>query len=75
MLERLSLEVAARDTALPVLLAYGSRDLLVPIEQGLHLRKMLANAELLTAEGHTHLSAPMAPGVVHRLLDWIEENG
>ncbi|MBW3628827.1 MAG: alpha/beta hydrolase [Gemmatimonadetes bacterium] len=74
-LERLSLEEAARRASIPVLLAYGRRDLLVPAEQAERLAQLLPRAELLVLDGETHLSAPMAPPAVYRVLSWIEEHG
>lgn len=72
-LDSLRLEDAARRTTCPVLLAYGARDALVPIEQGERLASLLPECELLRLEGETHLSAPMSSRVVARLLRWIEE--
>lgn len=71
-LASLQLERAARECAVPVLLAYGSRDLLVPLEQGERLAALLPRSELLTLRGESHLSAPMAPRTTARLLEWIE---
>ena len=71
-LDSLSLEDAARRAPCPVLLAYGARDGLVPIEQGERLAALIPRSELLPLPRDSHLSAPMAPQVVKRFLEWIE---
>jgi pimeloyl-ACP methyl ester carboxylesterase len=71
-LDSLDLEDAARRTTCPVLLAYGSRDAIVPLEQGERLASLLPRGELLVLEGETHLTAPMSPRVIARFLRWIE---
>jgi alpha-beta hydrolase superfamily lysophospholipase len=70
-LDSLSLEDAARRAPCPVLLAYGGRDALVPIEQGERLAELLPRAELIRLPGESHLTAPMSPRVVERFLEWI----
>lgn len=72
-LEALRLEDAARRTRTPVLLCYGERDRLVPIRQGERLAELLPRAELLRLPGHSHLSAPLAPEAVRRVLQWMDE--
>lgn len=71
-LDGLGLERAAAATMLPVLLAYGVEDRIVPIEQGEALASQLAGAELIKVRGGTHLSTPLEPQVVDRLCDWID---
>lgn len=75
ILDSLALEEAARRTSTPTLLVYGGRDLLVPAEQGERLAELLPASELLTLPRETHLTAPLAPAAVERLLRWIEEHG
>jgi len=70
-LERMRLEEAARRVRVPTLLVYGGADLLVPVEQGERLARLIPAAELLRLEGETHLSAPMAPQAVHRVVEWV----
>lgn len=72
-LEQLHLEEAARRSDLPVLLLYGEEDALVPPEQARVLAASLPRAELHLLRGETHLSTPLAPATVRRLLEWIEE--
>jgi pimeloyl-ACP methyl ester carboxylesterase len=74
-LESLHLEDAARRVESPVLLVYGRRDRLVPGEQGEQLARLLPLSEMLSLPGESHLSAPLAPPAVERMLEWIEENG
>lgn len=72
-LDELQLEDAARRAELPVLLLYGAEDRLVPVEQAHTLARTLPRAELHVLEGETHLSTPLAPQAVDRLLAWLEE--
>jgi alpha-beta hydrolase superfamily lysophospholipase len=67
LLESLRLEDAARRTAVPVLLAYGAADRLVPPEQGQHLARLLPRAELLVVPGGTHLTTPLASRVTEKV--------
>lgn len=67
----LSLEDAARRTTSPVLLVYGARDRLVPAEQGESLARLIPRSELLTLPRETHLTAPLSPAAVARVLEWV----
>lgn len=71
ILDRLALLSAARATQVPVLLAYGGRDRLVPPSQGRLLHEAIPSSELLVAPGETHLSVHLAPEVVRRVLEWV----
>jgi pimeloyl-ACP methyl ester carboxylesterase len=71
----LKLEEAARAVDLPVLLAYGDRDRVVPIEQGQKLSELIQGSELLRVAGGSHLSTPLDPSFVRRFLAWIEAWG
>jgi alpha-beta hydrolase superfamily lysophospholipase len=73
-IDSLALEDAARATRVPVLLEYGSRDRLVPLEQGERIAALIPHAELLALEGETHLTTPLAARAVARLLRWIGEH-
>jgi pimeloyl-ACP methyl ester carboxylesterase len=71
-LERLNLPDAAQQVELPVLLVYGERDRIVPIEQGERLAGLLGHAELFRVPGGTHLSTPLDPSTTDRLLRWMD---
>jgi alpha-beta hydrolase superfamily lysophospholipase len=73
-LDTLDLETSARRTTSPVLLIYGGRDQVVPAEQGSRLHAMLPRSELLTLGDETHLSTPLAPAAVERLVQWVERH-
>lgn len=70
-LRSLRLEEAARATTVPTLLVYGARDRLVPPEQGERLAELLPRSELLVLRDETHLTTPLAPRAVGRMLRWI----
>ena len=72
-LDEMRLEKAAKSVQLPVLLIYGDRDLVVPIEQGERLIRALPRGELLRVRGGTHLSTPLEPVTFDRILRWIGE--
>jgi alpha-beta hydrolase superfamily lysophospholipase len=74
LLDELDLPGAASATPVPVLLVYGSRDLLVPADQGQRLAGLLPASELLLLPRETHLSAPLAPAALARLLSWIDQH-
>lgn len=70
-LEALRLADAARATPTPVLLVYARGDRLVPPEQGEALHRLLPRSELLMLPRESHLSAPLAPQAVRRMLAWM----
>jgi pimeloyl-ACP methyl ester carboxylesterase len=74
-LERLRLRESAARVRAPVLLVYGERDRIVPVEQGEELARLIPGAELLRLPRQSHLTAPLAPGVVDRLVEWVEAHG
>lgn len=74
LLTSLELEDAARSTGVPVLLIYGRRDLLVPPEQAERLHELLPTSQLLVLEDETHLSTPLAPEAIGRLLQGIDRH-
>lgn len=68
MLADLALEDAARRVRTRVLLVYGADDRLVPAAQARRLQRLLPAADLLVLPGETHLSTPMAPAAVARVV-------
>jgi pimeloyl-ACP methyl ester carboxylesterase len=74
LLQALALPPAAAATPVPVLLVHGARDLLVPAQQARRLSELLPASELLLLPHETHLSAPLAPVALARLLTWIEQH-
>ena len=72
-LERLDLFAAAEHVRTPVLLVYGTRDRLVPPEQGRALAERIPHAELLRIDGGTHLTTPFATETVERVRGWLEK--
>ena len=74
MLREMHLEESARQVELPVLLVYGSRDRVVPASQGERLQELLPRGHLQLIDG-THLSTPLDPRAVERLLGWIDLHG
>jgi pimeloyl-ACP methyl ester carboxylesterase len=71
MLTALRLEEAARLVQARTLLVYGERDRLVPLAQARRLHRLLPDAALLALRGETHLSTPMAPAAVARIVAHI----
>lgn len=71
LLEEMQLEQAAREVRLPVLLVYGSRDRLVPPEQGQTLAGLIPTAELLRIPGGTHLTTFFAAQTTARIASFI----
>lgn len=74
-LDRLRLRESATMVRAPVLLVYGERDRIVPVEQGEELAQLIPGAELLRLPGESHLTAPLAPGAVERIVEWVEAHG
>lgn len=74
-LEAMRLDEVAARVPLPVLLVFGERDRVVPIEQGYRLAELLGDAELLRVADGTHLSTPLEPETVDRLVAWLEARG
>lgn len=68
MLEALDLPAAARATPIPVQIIHGERDRLVPREQAEQLADLLPDGRLLVLPGETHLSTPLAPEALRRIL-------
>lgn len=73
MIEGLDLENAAARTRLPVLLAYGESDRVVPIRQGETFSAALPNASLLRVRGGTHLSTPLSAEFRRALPAWMQK--
>jgi alpha-beta hydrolase superfamily lysophospholipase len=71
MLERMRLTDAAARTRVPVLLAYGAADRIVPPEQGILLARALPRAESMLIRGGTHLTTVFDDAVARRTLEWL----
>jgi len=71
LLAGLDLDAAAADVRVPVLLAYGTGDRLVPVEQGRRLAQRIPAAELLEVPGATHWSTAFASAVVDGAAAWV----
>jgi alpha-beta hydrolase superfamily lysophospholipase len=71
LLERLDVERQAVDVRQPVLLVYGDRDRLVPLEQGERLARAIPHAELLRVAGGTHWSTALDPVAIDAAAEWI----
>lgn len=71
LLGALALREAAERVGVPVLLAYGTADRVVPFAQGEELALRIPRASLLRVPGGTHLSTPVEPEVIARLLAWL----
>jgi alpha-beta hydrolase superfamily lysophospholipase len=72
MLRDMALERAASEVRLPCLLIYGDRDRVVSVAQGQKLAALLPSSTLQVVAGGTHLSTPMEPAAVERILSWID---
>jgi len=73
-LASMELEACASRVDLPVLLVYGERDRVVPIEQGERLARAIPGSALLRVAQGSHLTTPLEPEVTNRILRWIEEH-
>jgi pimeloyl-ACP methyl ester carboxylesterase len=71
LLARLDLTRAAPAIRVPVLLAYGAADRLVPLAQGQLLAERIPAAELRVVPGATHWSTAFAAGAVERVAAWV----
>lgn len=73
MLESLDLPDAAARTRVPVLLAYGDSDRVVPLRQGEELSTALERSTLLRVRRGTHLSTPLSGEFRHALPGWMRK--
>ena len=73
ILDSLNLVDAARRTRLPVLLAYGESDHIVPVRQGESFAAALGESTLLRVRRGTHLSTPLSAAVRKALPEWMKE--
>jgi alpha-beta hydrolase superfamily lysophospholipase len=71
MLERMALEDAAAATTVPLLLAYGSSDRIVPPGQGERLAVAAPRAELVRVAGGRHLGTVLQPALRQHILRWL----
>jgi len=74
LLARLDLATTAAEIRVPLLLAYGAADRLVPIAQGRMLAERIPSAELLPIPGATHWSTAFAASAVGRAAEWVDEH-
>ena len=72
LLRRMELPAAAARVRVPVLLAYGSADRLVPATQGRELSARIPRAELEVVLGATHYTVPFTPEVTGRVAEWTD---
>jgi len=73
LLEALELPSAATRLRMPVLLAYGTCDRIVPPEQGLLLARTIPDADLMLIPGATHLTTPFDHRFAARLDRWLAD--
>lgn len=74
-LTSLELDDHAPAVGIPVLLVYGEKDRIVPMEQGERLADLIPSSELHRLPGGSHLSTPLDPLVAARVLTWLLEHG
>jgi len=74
LLARLDLGRTAAQVRVPVLLAYGGGDRLVPPAQGRRLAELIPACELLEVPGTTHWSTCFADAAIARTAAWIESH-
>jgi alpha-beta hydrolase superfamily lysophospholipase len=71
LLAALDLETAAPRITTPVLLAYGTADRLVPINQARTLADLIPTADLLEIPGATHWTTAITDAAITRAAEWI----
>ena len=71
MLTELELESRAEAVRIPVLLAYGEADRIVPISQGEQMARRLRSSHLVRVPAGTHLSTPLSSIARMAVTDWI----
>lgn len=67
----LNLQAEARKIDSPTLLVYGSRDGIVPLEQGQALVGLIPHAELVVARGATHFTTPLERESCRSICDFL----
>jgi alpha-beta hydrolase superfamily lysophospholipase len=72
LLSRIDLPRAADGVRVPVLLAYGTADRLVPLDQGRRLAAAIPSAELVTIPGASHWSTAFADETIRHAVRWID---
>lgn len=70
-LDELALQTAAREVHIPSLLIYGEHDRIVPIEQGEQLAGLIPHSILHPVASGTHLSTPIEPATIDRIVRWF----
>src|SRR5690606_38287695 len=71
MLASLELEARAAAVPIPVLLAYGDADRIVPASQGDRIAARLRSSRLMRVPRGTHLSTPLSPVARRAVSEWI----
>ena len=66
--------LAAKETAIPVLVIHDNNDIEVPVTAGIHIYKYLQNGELLLTDGLGHRKILGNPEVIQRIVQFIENN-
>jgi alpha-beta hydrolase superfamily lysophospholipase len=74
-LEHMRLLDAASRVRRPTLLVYGTKDRIVPPEQGFALARAAPTSELLLVRGGTHLNTVFERVATQRTLEWFEGSG
>jgi pimeloyl-ACP methyl ester carboxylesterase len=72
LLAHVDLDRAAARVRVPVLLAYGTGDRLVPAAQGRRMAELIPSSELLEVPGATHWSTAFADTAIARAAAWIQ---
>ena len=73
-IKQLGLPEVARDVQVPVLLVYGERDGIVPLDQGETLRDHLPRAELRILPRDTHYTVALSPETEQAVLAWFQQH-
>jgi alpha-beta hydrolase superfamily lysophospholipase len=71
LLADLDLPAAAARATMPVLMAYGTGDRIVPAEQGILLSRAIPDSEFILLRGATHLSTPFDARFTSRIPGWF----
>ena len=64
--------LAAKETAIPVLVIHDNNDPEVPVSAGIHIHKYLKNGELLLTDGLGHRKILGNPKVIERTVQFIQ---
>lgn len=64
--------LAAKETAIPVLVIHDNHDPEVPVKAGIHIHKYLKNGELLLTDGLGHRKILGNPKVIEKIVQFIQ---